>query len=251
LPTLSALVHFFGLTQGCANAGLKLVNAFSVRVEPNWRLTRFEFDMYCPQCGTESQSMQYCRVCGANLKVIGKAVTLSESIARSDRGPLPKLKEMVKGLKSEHITEEVSHALDHMNQELAQHIGSNVKQHTRERIRFGRRKKTAAERREQQITKGIVSFCSGLGLSAFLYFLSAVLVLKLPPDVVAKIPFEIQPVVHMIWLLGLLPVTSGVGHILAGLLIRPEQPQPPQLKEVVSTPREVASVTERTTNLLS
>ena len=60
--------------------------------------------MYCPQCGTESQLTQYCRVCGANLKVIGKAVTLSEAIARSDRGPLPKIKEMVKGLKSEHIT---------------------------------------------------------------------------------------------------------------------------------------------------
>ena len=85
----------------------------------------------------------------------------------------------------------------------------------------------------------------------FLYFLSAVLVLRLPPDVVAKIPFEIQPVVHMIWLLGLLPTTSGVGHILAGLLIRPDQPQTRQLDEVVSPPRDLGSVTERTTNLLS
>ena len=62
--------------------------------------------MYCPQCGTESQTavVQYCRVCGANLKVIGKAVSLSEAIARSDRGPLPKLKEMVKGLNVEHYS---------------------------------------------------------------------------------------------------------------------------------------------------
>jgi len=206
--------------------------------------------MYCPQCGTESQSTQYCRVCGANLKVIGKAVTLSEAIGRSDRGPLPKIKEMVKGLKSEHITEEISRALDRMDHELEQ-ITSDPKRDKREPFRFRRRKKTAAERREQQITKGIVSFCSGIGLSVFLYFLSAVLVLKLPPDVVAKIPFEIQPVVHMIWLLGLLPTTSGVGHILAGLLIRPDQPQTRQLDEVVSPPRDLGSVTERTTNLLS
>ena len=214
--------------------------------------------MYCPQCGTESQSTQYCRVCGANLKVIGKAVTLSEAIARSDRGPLPKIKEMVKGLKSEHITEEVSHALDRMDHELEQ-ITSDAKRQGREHFRFGRRKKTAAERREQQITKGIVSFFSGIGLSLFLYFLSAVLVLKLPPDVVAKIPFEIQPMVHMMWLLGLLPTTSGVGHILAGLLIRPDKPQARQLNEVVSpaqpatvaSPRDLGSVTERTTNLLS
>lgn len=211
--------------------------------------------MYCPQCGTESQSTQYCRVCGANLKVIGKAVTLSEAIARSDRGPVPKIKEMVKGLKAEHLTEEVSRALDRMDHELEQ-ITSDAKHHKRQRLPF-RRKKTPAERREQHLTKGVVSFCSGIGLSVFLYFLSTVLVLKLPPDVIARIPFEIEPVVRIIWLLGLLPTTAGVGHILAGLLIRPEQPQSRQLDEVVSpprelnSPREVSSVTERTTNLLS
>jgi hypothetical protein len=85
----------------------------------------------------------------------------------------------------------------------------------------------------------------------FLYFLSAVLVLKLPPNIIAQIPFEIGPVVKVIWLLGLLPTTAGVGHILAGLLIRPEKPQIPELNEVVTPQRELRSVTERTTNLLS
>src|SRR5687767_13787511 len=76
--------------------------------------------MYCPQCGTESPpALQYCRVCGANLKVIGKAVSLSEAIARSDRGPLPKLKEMVKGLNVDHVTEEVSRAFDRLNEEFS------------------------------------------------------------------------------------------------------------------------------------
>jgi hypothetical protein len=194
--------------------------------------------------------MQYCRVCGANLKVIGKAVTLSEAIARSDRGPLPKIKEMVKGLKAEHLTEEVSHALDRMDHELEQ-ITSDTKQHKDRRHWSLRRKKTAAERREAHITKGVVSFCSGIGLGVFLYFLSAALVLKLPPEVIAQIPFEIGPVVKVIWLLGLLPTTAGIGHILAGLLIRPEQPPTRQLNEVVSPPRELKSITERTTNLLS
>jgi hypothetical protein len=203
--------------------------------------------MYCPQCGTESQATQYCRVCGANLKVIGKAVTLSEAIGRSDRGPLPKIKEMVKGLKAEHLTEEVSRALDRMDHELGQ-ITSDAKR--RDHPWRLRKKKTPAERREEHLTKGIVSFCSGIGLGVFLYFLSAVLVLKLPPNIVAQIPFEIDPVVRIIWLLGLLPATAGIGHILAGLLIRPEQPQTYQLKEVVSPPRELGSVTDRTTNLL-
>jgi hypothetical protein len=219
--------------------------------------------MYCPQCGTEAQAnVQYCRVCGSNLKVIGKAVSLSEAIARSDRGPLPKFREMVKNLKVDHVTEEVSRALDHMNQEIAQ-VETKRKPKSREERRPWinlRKKKTAAERRENHITKGVVSMFSGVGLTVFLYFLSTTLILKLPPEIVGQIPFEIQSVVRIIWLLGLLPVTSGLGHILAGLLIRPDREPQPQLDQVVSPPRELTdrplsdpvpmSVTDHTTNLL-
>ena len=75
--------------------------------------------MFCPQCGTESISdeLKFCRSCGANLKVIGKAVTLSEAIARSDSVP-NKIKDLVKSLKIERVTEEVSRAMDKMNQEI-------------------------------------------------------------------------------------------------------------------------------------
>ena len=160
--------------------------------------------MYCPQCGTDSTSgVQYCRACGANLKVIGKAVALSEAIARSDRGPLPKIREMVKSLKVDHVTEEVSGALERMNNEIARISPEKQRSERRPLISF-RKQKTPAERREQHITKGVVSLFSGVGLTVFLYYLSTVLVLKLPPDVIAKVPFEIEPVVRVIWLLGLL-----------------------------------------------
>ena len=175
--------------------------------------------MYCYQCGTDAQSTtKYCRACGANLQAIAKG---------KDTLPRPL-------------------------------------------IQFGKRK-TPAERREKHITTGIVSLFSGVGLTIFLYYLSAALVLKLPPHVIAQVPFEIEPVVRVIWLFGMIPTLSGVGHILAGLLIRPrkelelEQPAsissgapPRDLTEGVSVPTttlasapdSVASVTERTTNLL-
>src|SRR5258705_13772828 len=109
--------------------------------------------MYCPQCATESSpNLQYCRVCGANLKVIGKAVALSEAIARSDRGPLPKIKEMVKGLKVEHVTEEVSRALERMNNEIVR-ISPEAKHPKRGGPTF-RKKNTAEERREEHVVKG-------------------------------------------------------------------------------------------------
>ncbi|MGI9065346.1 MAG: hypothetical protein ACR2HX_02940 [Pyrinomonadaceae bacterium] len=221
--------------------------------------------MYCPQCGTESGSgLQYCRVCGANLKVIGKALTLSEAIARSDRGPLPKLKEMVKSLKLEHVTEEVSSALERMNKEILRTSPSGkLATPWSPQFEMGR-KKTPAERRENHIVKGTVSLFSGVGLMIFLYYLSAVLVLKLPPNVLAEIPFELDPVVRVLWLLGLLPAMSGAGRILAGVLIRParsaetdrnlpEQADTTSQQQplIVTSHRSVpASVTDHTTHLL-
>lgn len=217
--------------------------------------------MYCPQCGTESsEGLQYCRSCGANLKVIGKAVSLSEAIARSDRGPLPKIKEMMKNLKVEQVSEDISRALDQMNKE----IERSSDERKPSKI-GGRRTKTAAQRREKHLTTGAVSFFGGIGFAIFLYFLTGALVLKLPPDFIAKVPFEIEPVVRMFWLVGLMPVLSGLGHMVAGLMVRPDPPAEtetvrrevetvkpaPELsgREPIPRPTPV-SVTERTTNLL-
>jgi len=222
--------------------------------------------MYCPQCGNDSNpSVQYCRSCGANLKVIGKAVSLSEAIARSDRGPLPKIREMVKGLTVDHVTDEVSRALDKMNAEIAR-ISPEKRPVPGKGFMSFRKQKTPEERREQQITKGVVSMFSGVGLTVFLYYLSAALVLKLPPNLIAQIPFEIDPVVRIIWLFGLIPTLTGFGHILAGLMIRPQRHQLPPApepspsdqiefpKQTVNTTSTIhsvpGSVTEHTTNLL-
>jgi len=208
--------------------------------------------MYCPQCGTEAQATQYCRTCGANLKVIGKAVALSEAVARSDRGPLPKIKEMIGNFKVDHVSDEVSGALDRMNQEIARiSPESQAPKGRKAWIEFPARK-TAAEKRESHISKGVVSLFSGVGLTVFLYYLSAALVLKLPPHIIDQIPFAIDPVVKVIWLFGLLPITTGVGHIIAGLLIRPQPEPPKQIDQVVSplTSTIPISVTDHTTNLL-
>jgi hypothetical protein len=174
--------------------------------------------MYCPQCSTESSSsQQFCRSCGANLKMIAKAVTLSETIARSDRGPMPKIKEMIKGLKVDHVGEEISRALEQMNREISK---SFDKSKPKKGFPWKRSVPTPEERRERSIRKGVESLFTGAGLSIFLYYLAGALVLRIPPEYLAKVPFEIQPVVHVIWLIGALPIFSGVGKIISGLLIR-------------------------------
>ena len=226
--------------------------------------------MYCPQCGTESSTgQQYCRSCGANLKVIGKAVSLSEAIGRSDRGPLPKIKEMIKNFKVEQVTEEVSRAFDQVNKEIVR--SSDEKKRHEPWWLEHRKEKTPAQRRGRHIVGGTISLFSGMGLMIFLYYLTAALVLKLPPDVIAKIPFELDPVVHVLWLVGLIPAFSGLGRIIAGLSIRsaprqlelppPDERQPGDDERIgVSSPDRAPwppatqtpiSVTEHTTNILN
>lgn len=209
--------------------------------------------MFCPQCGTESSSgLQYCRQCGANLKVIGKAVTLSEAIARSDRGPLPKLKEMMKKLNMEEVSEEVSTALEQMHQEMVKDSGTLVGVQVSKKTE--KTPPTARERREKQITQGLISLFSGIGLMIFLYFLSGSLVLRVPEDIRAQAPFDIDSAVRIIWLVGLMPALTGVGRILAGLAIRSDATVPldqPGTTNELPPHYEAASVTERTTNILN
>jgi hypothetical protein len=216
--------------------------------------------MFCPQCGLESQAeLKYCRSCGANLKVIGKAVTLSEAIARSDGVPA-KIKEMVQNLKVEKVTDEVSRAMEKMNQEIARSTAEHRQKSRR------RKEKTPAERRESLLTKGLIKMGWGSGFALFLYFLSHSIVLKLDPDAINKIPFEVESIVRVIWLIGLVPVLSGIGHLVAGLTIRPapanesepvegaplriETPEVPANFAQSTTSEIPPSVTERTTNIL-
>ena len=221
--------------------------------------------MFCPQCGTDSaEGQHYCRSCGTNLKVIGRAVSLGDAISKSDGVPA-KLKEIMSNVKIAQVTEEVSRAMEKMNVELTR---SSIEER-RERRRQ-RKEKTAEERRERHLTKGAIKFFTGGGLTIFLYILFHSVQLKLPPDVISATPFAIDPVVRSLWAFGFLPMLSGVGHIIAGLSIkarpRPqiepaddaplridsEVPRPRLTPEPRTTGRGDAptSVTERTTNIL-
>jgi len=196
--------------------------------------------MYCPKCGTESSSDQrFCRSCGANLKVIGKAVVLSEAIARSDRGPIPKLKEMMESAKIKKTTDDVSSALDQMSLDIEKTpAGKESQQPWWMQFKDDR---TPERRREDHLVKGSISLFSGIGLMVFLYYFSASIILKIPPETLAKLPFELEPVLKIIWLVGLIPALSGFGRILAGLMIKPAPLKSIEAGETFQPAREVTA----------
>lgn len=213
--------------------------------------------MYCPQCGTESpHNQRFCRSCGANLKVIGRAVALSEAIARSDRGPLPKIKEMMQSVKIEQTTEEISNALELMNQEITRHVSSV---HQIRPWRLHKKEEPPEQRRENHLAHGIISVFTGIALMIFLYYFSAALVLKISPEKLAKLPFELEPILRIAWLVGLIPMLSGMGRIVAGLLISPAVdirgiadggPSETSIAPRPTVEEAPASVAERTTEML-
>jgi len=213
--------------------------------------------IFCPQCGSESSEGQhYCRSCGTNLKVIGKVVTWSDVISKE--GVPPRVKEKIA-----HVTEEVSRAMSKVNSEIARNSAGR-----RSKLR-GRREKTPEERRERHLTRGFIKLGWGGGLSIFLYSIFHAIQLQLPGDVVAAVPFAIDPVVRVLWTIGLIPMLSGFGHIIAGLTMRTKAT--PQLNAVDGMPLTIdsteplrldpdltvasvrqtpPSITDRTTNIL-
>ena len=213
--------------------------------------------IFCPQCGVESSEGQhYCRSCGTNLKVIGKVVTWSDVISKE--GVPPKVKEKIA-----HVTEEVSRAITKVNSEM------NRKSSQERRRSRWRKEKTPEERREHHLTRGFIKLGWGGGLSIFLYSIFHAIQLQLPADVIAAVPFAIDPVVRVLWTIGLIPMLSGFGHIIAGFTIRTKgtselnavQDEPlkidsneplrldPELT-VASVRQTPPSITDRTTNIL-
>lgn len=236
--------------------------------------------MFCPQCGTESPAdLKFCRTCGANLRVIGKAVTLSEAIARSD-SVSAKIKDIVKNLKVEQVTDDVARAMEKVKLEIAQTADDHRKWHADEikPVREKRKEKTAAQRREKHITQGLVTMFGGIGFALFLYFLAPALVGKFPQPIIGGKPFDIDSLLPIAWILGLMPTFTGLGHIIAGLTIRrdraelgPAAEEPLRIEEPRAAPftsanaftarredeatvfagrRAPESVTDRTTNIL-
>lgn len=214
--------------------------------------------IFCPQCGSESSEGQhYCRSCGTNLKVIGKVVTWSDVISKE--GVPPRVKEKIA-----HVTEEVSRAMSKVNTEITRNSAQR-----RSRLR-GRKEKTPEERRERHLTRGFIKLGWGGGLSIFLYSVFHAIQLQLPGDVVAAVPFAIDPVVRVLWTIGLIPMLSGFGHIIAGFTIRTKGT--PELNAddgrllkidstealrldpdltVASVRQTPPSITDRTTNILN
>lgn len=177
--------------------------------------------MYCPKCGAEGEGAQnYCRKCGVNLALVGKAVSVGEVIARGDSGLLPRIKGAMGNVKLDEVSAQVARHIDSIGREVERNVHHG--RHGIEKAKEDWRKhfrRTPDEQRAHLLGKGFGSFFSGIGLMIVFYFVARRVPFHFPPDVLEKFPFDVYAAIGMAWILGLVPALGGIGQIIGAFMI--------------------------------
>jgi hypothetical protein len=197
-----------------------------------------------------------------NLALVGKAVSVSDIIARGDSGLLPKIKSVMGNLKLDEVSAQVAEHVETIGREVERSVREKTDEaRRRHRHRRPREKKTPEERRNQLFEKGFSSMFGGVGFMVLLYVVGHFVQFRIPPDVYLQVPFDLDQAIRLAWLLGLVPVLTGLGQVVAAFMIHgtstaPEvaaKPDTAPLLEATSA-EEFAepppSVTEHTTQQL-
>ncbi|MFN7927608.1 MAG: zinc ribbon domain-containing protein [Blastocatellia bacterium] len=205
--------------------------------------------MYCPKCSSPAaEGQRFCRQCGTNLGAIVDAM-------EGRRGPVDfeRLKVDLKDLGSS-----LRSGFEQAHQEFKKTQHFSRRQHGKQQRRAERhaakmaaameepdgiptvftppkKPKRSRESRRYHLQKGILSIFSGSAMTGVYYYLlntaaaSGLLasleriVLQNNPDLTGLLP-----VVQMLWILGLIPVATGVGHLVSAMFA----PSDKQLQEL-------------------
>ncbi|MCC6742812.1 MAG: zinc ribbon domain-containing protein [Acidobacteria bacterium] len=193
--------------------------------------------IYCPKCGADAvEGQNYCRKCGVNLALVSKAVNLGEVIARGDGGLLPKIRTFMGDMKLDAVSEQVGIHLEKINESLksANRATGETSRDTSIVLpawsnwaKWSSKPKSAADRQSKLLAEGFPSLFVGIAMMALLFVFGDMLVLRIPPDKAAKIPFDLAEAVHYLWMAGLIPALSGLGKLIAAGCIRPKAESAP------------------------
>ena len=186
--------------------------------------------IYCPKCGADAGNGQnYCRKCGVNLALVSKAVNLGEVIARGDSGLLPKIRNFMGNTKLDEVSEQVGRHLEKINETLKSANRGTVRAVRETSIslpdlgceqKAAKKASSASDRRAKLLAEGFPSLFIGIAMMILLYVFGDTLVLRIPPERAARIPFDVAEAAKVAWLIGLIPALGGLGKLVAAGFIR-------------------------------
>ena len=188
--------------------------------------------MYCPKCGAQgTEGQSYCRRCGVNLALVGKAVSVGEVIARGDSGLLPRIRVVMGNLKLDEVSEQVARHVETIGRE----VERTVREHQEEIDSVANcmndepkkaTKKDPADHRADLLGKGFGSLFGGIAMAIVLYVVALKVPFNFPPAWIERVPFDLYALVNLAWLFGLIPALTGLGQVIGALMIGSKsQPQ--------------------------
>lgn len=219
--------------------------------------------MYCPKCSSPAvESQRYCRQCGTNLGAIvdameGRRGPVDFERVKSDlkdlgtsmRSGLEQVHQEFKKKQHEHRKR---HHEGHPNwvSDLAQTASTAASDVTTAIFSTSPTKppskpKRARESRRYHLQKGILSIFTG-GASAGVYYwllktaVESGLLANLEQLVLQRNPnlTGLVPVVQILWVFCLIPVATGIGHLINGLFFAPSEQELRAAEAASETPRE-------------
>ena len=200
--------------------------------------------MYCPKCSSPAtESQRFCRQCGTNLGVILDAMDGKRNPVDFEKlkGDLKELGTSLRaGFEQAHQEIKKNHKVDwqqqrnqfrHKNRDLANTVKDVVTETKAavlstpeiQNLIESKKNRWYKTSRQYHFQQAILKILSGGALSGAWYFLlnsaanSGLLqgiekvILQNQPDLTGAIP-----VIQMLWVLGLVPVAQGIGHLVAG-----------------------------------
>jgi hypothetical protein len=155
-----------------------------------------------------------------NLALVGKAVSVGEVIARGDSGLLPKIKTAMGNLKLDEVSSQVAQHVESIGREVERSVREKHVEiaHAKEELRKAF-KKTPDEQRAHLFGKGFGSLFGGVAMMIVFYVISRKVAFNFPPDLLARVPFDLYAMIGLAWLFGLIPALSGVGQIIGAFMI--------------------------------
>lgn len=195
--------------------------------------------MYCPKCASPaSEGQRYCRQCGTNLGVIVDAMESRrgpadfervkadlKDLGTSLRSGLEQVHQGLKKKQHEHpnwisdITQSASTAANDVKTAL---FTTSPKPPDKP--------KQSRESRRYHLQKGILSIFTGSASAAVYYWLlktaaASGLLANLEQLVLQRNPnlTGLVPVVEILWVFCLIPVATGIGHLINGALFAPSE----------------------------